>query len=257
LKFSNGTVVETYLFAKVQNKRNILREITILRRALKPFKHLYIDHDPNVGHQPERNVMNRGMQSKSKFYYQSLINNKIERPTHSIMKTNKVNTDDMQQVYIAKIREITDHKIAEFNFKLINNIVPCNKNLTIWHIKEDSACPICDDEHDLMHMLYYCPQAKYIWSVIEASTPFQITPDKILTKGDTQSETLLISVICYIIYKSFITQRPYSRSNWKQYIIFFYHELQYRILIYQTITRIKGYLTDLKKAASGLQALLV
>ena len=98
--------------------------------------------------------------------------------------------------------------------------------------------------------------AKFIWSAIESATSLKITPEKILTVGNTQGETLLISVIAYLIYKYYLLQRQYDRNNWKNDIRFFYQGLQNKICIYSKIPCFNNILTESSKAAYGLCVLL-
>ena len=34
-------------------------------------------------------------------------------------------------------------KLKEFNFKLLHGILPCNKNLKRWWIKDSEQCDVC------------------------------------------------------------------------------------------------------------------
>ena len=45
ISFKNGIVDESYIYQIVKDKSNIFREITILRQALKQFKHLIQNHE--------------------------------------------------------------------------------------------------------------------------------------------------------------------------------------------------------------------
>ena len=47
-------------------------------------------------------------------YTKVLLTKKIERPKHPLLKEFIMNTKAMQKVYIAKIKDMKDYKIAEF-----------------------------------------------------------------------------------------------------------------------------------------------
>ena len=70
-----------------------------------------------LNHSPSYQTMNtdgtRALQNKSKVYtiYQSIVNQKNRKTkTPSVI----MNTEAMQKVYIAKIKDMKDYKIAEF-----------------------------------------------------------------------------------------------------------------------------------------------
>ena len=130
LCFHNGKLDENYLYGKIRNKCNILQEIIILRRALNPFKHLFSNHDPHGEVRDTRIEYNISL--RSKYYYESLVEQKREKPKYSILITNQIKVDNMQIIHIARIKKIHDYKIAEFNYKVLNNILSCNTNLKIW-----------------------------------------------------------------------------------------------------------------------------
>ena len=82
--------------------------------------------------------------------------------------------------YKVKIKHIKDIKLLEFNYKVLNNILPCNVNLKMWRIKDSDECPTCGDAHNIVHMLYDCVGAQRIWSLVHAATGYQITPQTII-----------------------------------------------------------------------------
>ena len=56
LLFIDGTVDESYLYGKIKDKRNILTQITPLRKTLKPYKLLIGDHTPKYVHTMQNNA---------------------------------------------------------------------------------------------------------------------------------------------------------------------------------------------------------
>lgn len=255
IRFHEGKVDENYLYGKVRNKCNILQEITVLRRALKPFKHLLLNHEPDD--QDGNREIRNSVPSKSKCYYQSLVEQKCEKPKHSLLTANQIIVNSMQKMHTDRTKKMFDPKIAEFNYKVLNNILPCNKNLKVWRIKDNDECPNCRAIQDIVHMLFYCPQAQCIWSAVETSTGINISTDKILTTGDTLNETFLISVICFIIYKSFILERKFSQTSQKEDIFFCWRELQYRLYVYENCKKAVEFLPLLRKAVEGFRRMTV
>ena len=57
--------------------------------------------------------------------------------------------------------------MAETNFKILNNILPYNRNLHKWRKSETNLCYFCKEEESISHLLYYCTRAKPVWDLIE------------------------------------------------------------------------------------------
>ena len=55
-------------------------------------------------------------------------------------------------------------KVCEFNFKLLQNIVPCGK-ICKWQKNVFNACEHCL-EIETRHMLYECPRVLEIWNLV-------------------------------------------------------------------------------------------
>ena len=70
---------------------------------------------------------------KSKYYYKHLIADIVEPPTSQIYWSNYTGLNLIQDPFNEsckqKIKAVTDKKLAETNFKILNNILPCNRNL--------------------------------------------------------------------------------------------------------------------------------
>ena len=66
-------------------------------------------------------------------------------------------------MYVKKIVKISDRKLAEFNFKMIHDILPCNVNLVRWRKANDKQCRLCKVDETIVHLLYKCKYAHQIW----------------------------------------------------------------------------------------------
>ena len=109
-----------------------------------------------------------------------LLKGKIENTKHSLFTQHNIPSENIRTVYTTKIKKITDRKIAEFNYKVINNILPCNKNLTKWRIINDEKCPACNLTHNIVHMLYECCHSRRLWATVSATLGINVSTDKIL-----------------------------------------------------------------------------
>ena len=142
LKIDNGKLDVDYLYSVVTEKRELYREVHILQNALKQAKvTLSIEptRDTNIPiyfHHTDE-IYTWGPH-KSKFYYNKLIEEVVIPPTSETYwqrATNlRVAEDVIHKSYIQKVKQLKDKKLAETNFKILNNVLPCNKNLCKWGI---------------------------------------------------------------------------------------------------------------------------
>ena len=243
LKFINGKLDDYYIFQKIRNKRNIFNQVYILKSILKKFETKIGDHLPTLVHTlnqlPYYDIIlrqNTIMEIKTKKIYNNLIQQKIEVPYQQRIWTARFTQDiDFRTIYKQKIYQIKDQKIAEFNYKVLNLILVCNKNLKTWKIIQNDHCEICDVVHDIGHLLYFCTKAKRIWSIVRTVFNMQITFKDIIIGDHDKESTFLISLLEYLIYKEWLI---YHTDKWEENnIIYFIHrELKSRNNIYKKIS---------------------
>ena len=72
--------------------------------------------------------------------------------------SDKLNIDkeELDKEYTLKIVHIKDKKISEINFKILHNILPCNKNVLSWKKSNSKYCTVCSQEKRIEHLLYNC-----------------------------------------------------------------------------------------------------
>ena len=68
-------------------------------------------------------------------------------------------------------------KLKEFNFKMLNGILSCKKNLKQRRIKTDDECDVCKEQQTIKH-LWDCLYVKSLWEIIDASG-FEISYGKV------------------------------------------------------------------------------
>ena len=256
IKIINGIIDDNFLYDKVKDKRNIFREITILRRALKTFTQVVVSHDPSQ-HEQEQISSSFEIPRKSTSFYQNLIQGKIVKPKFKIFTQNNISVINFASIFRYKIKKINEPKLAEFNYKVINNILPCNKNLCNWQIITVDTCPACDRTHNIAHMLYECEHAKRLWSIVFASTGLDISINNIILPGQTQEETFSISVISFLIYKLYINkEKENAYKHWKNYLRFYSRELKHKIRIYNTCKTLKFLTSQLCAVVFGIDTIL-
>jgi hypothetical protein len=59
---------------------------------------------------------------------------------------------------------IKDTKIKAFQYKILNNLIPCNLYLKRIGKSDTDLCPKCNTLDDQMHYFVECPEAASIWT---------------------------------------------------------------------------------------------
>ena len=102
---------------------------------------------------------------------------------------------------------LKDKKLAETNLKILNNILPCNRNLSKWGKSETNLRCFCQEEETISHLLFYCIYAESIWEVVNnALLPGErVTHDMVLFGYDIDKVlNPIISIVVYYIYKEWL-----------------------------------------------------
>ena len=113
----------------------------------------------------------------------------------------------LQRLYARRVKQIKDKKLAETNFKILNNILPCNRNLHKWGKRDTNLYYFRQEEESISHLLYYCTRAKPIWDLIQNVIILDdhITHDMVIFGYDTDNVlNHILSIIVYYIYKEWL-----------------------------------------------------
>ena len=133
------------------------------------------------------------------------------------------------QAYDRKIKYIKDAKIAEFNYKVLHLILPCNHNLKKWGKSETDLCNICGTREDIIHLLFHCEHAQRIWQIASHSLNQQITETILVLGNDNHSTNYVISVLAYLIYKEWLINMQDNKiRSWEVTLRFLKRELKFR-----------------------------
>lgn len=245
LRFINGVLDDQFIFNKVRNHRNIFSEISCLKHALRPFKDQIGNHEPDFNYDlpifyNKSTKLNEFTSSKSKFFYKNLIKFKVEKPTkqenHWINICN-VKDFNFDYVYISQICKVKDRKIAEFNFKVLHNVLSCNANLVKWKKKDIGLCNICGELETIEHLLFNCTFAKRIWIDFNTMVDFIVELTHIIF-GVENNDILsfVISLISYLIYKDWLVHSMSNLPrNTNPSLDIFKSDLLYRNRIYEKL----------------------
>ena len=68
-----------------------------------------------------------------------------------------------------------DRKLAEFNYKIINNILINNAYLSKWVTETNAKCSFCNQIEDTFNLLYDCFFNDHIWQIVGNCLTLNIT----------------------------------------------------------------------------------
>lgn len=218
LKIANGKIDVEYIYNRLRDKRKFHSEINILQKALK-LANIRISNTPTndpvlntripyyIYHQEKSYEW---VCQKSKYYYKRILEDIVQIPSAERYWGNIVNLADgfISKSYVKKVKLIKDKKLSETNFKILNNILPCNRNLYKWGKRDTVLCDICQEEETISHLLYYCRYAQTVWSVINqvfGNEYGDISHDNVIFGVDLDmSLNYVISIVVYYIYRDWL-----------------------------------------------------
>ena len=137
----------------------------MIKLAIRPFKNFRFSDDP-INHYA--NQIHDSTDKKSKYFYSKIIKNK-QKPSKAIKRWSDFFDIqvDWSCVYANKIHMQLEMKIADFNYKMLHNIIPTGKNLLKWKKIDNATCIYCRNYiHDLKHMLWDCSCVYNMWKTI-------------------------------------------------------------------------------------------
>ena len=218
----SGEIDQHYIYQKLVVKARFLFEMHMLLTALQPYKAILGTNIPHqivytLTIQPTFNTQeNIDISSKkSKFYYKILVQKNSIPPNLDFwkMETNLENIPPIKEIMKAKVIDIKENKVKEFNYKLINRIGACGTLINKWDKTVSSMCVLCGTHETQIHIIYTCPIANCIWAKLSRIVNIPVLKKHILF-GFRNSRSLnnLISQIAFSIHKYWII-RTNDKSN--------------------------------------------
>ena len=207
------------LFHIISTKKDIMRDMYIIKnnviRLLRKFdtsiaKHVHIVPRIEILANKKYHVIH---DQKSKFFYEIMKEKCTTRSNMECRWSEMFKFDNTivtwKNIYEQKIVYFRDNKLSEFNFKVLQNILPCGYNLSKWNCNINEKCEVCKNVETIEHMLYSCPRVRAIWEDISISANVNIHW-KHLVCGYIMHDisdkiyylNLMYSVIMYAIFKS-------------------------------------------------------
>ena len=150
--------------------------------------------------------------SKAKDYYTILIGKLKEK---SYIEKYWDNVLPNKTTWHENWKTQTDKKLAEFHYKLIHRILPCQENLYKWKLSNSNACRFgCPTVETYNHMFLTCPRLKLLYIKLEKifqniGFTMKLTYRTLLfghkaTYTAYQPVNNLLSYIFYAIYKHWL-----------------------------------------------------
>ena len=215
----DGTIKTDYeLCDSVVDKREIIRELFLLKKCvINKIKGKNVTNAQYTKIRNETSILNQNNyykvdEKRSSFFYRCLKQQNASRGNMETIWSRNFNFDNSKfvwnNIYQQKIISMQIAKVAEFNYKVIHNILPCGKVLSKWLNNCTEKCLSCGELETTEHMLFMCKYIRDIWNAISEVIKLDIKWKNIVC-GLISSEqnknvkfiNLVISVVAYSMFK--------------------------------------------------------
>ena len=120
-----------------------------------------------------------------------------------------INIPKWNEIYHRKIWGLHDKKLAEFNYKVLCNILCTRSKVFKWNKDLDDKCPYCNEVQNVKHLFFECRRVKILWAIVGHILKLDIKYKHLIlgdneTNGYIKSRNLIINYIQYAIYKHWI-----------------------------------------------------
>ena len=140
-----------------------------------------------------------------------------------------------------KIKYMDDRKLAEFNYKIINNILINKAYLSKWISETNAKCSFCNQKEDIIHLLYDYSFNDHIWHIVGNCLQLNFTYKHVVLGYSSKMKNInvnsinyCITLISYLIYKYWLkvlnTNKVKNKRNFYNFPSF---ELNNRVKILQ------------------------
>ena len=88
---------------------------------------------------------------------------KFRRPCYQTIVARDLNIQYIKSwtnIYVNKVKDISDTKVAEFNYKLLNNILCNNYLVSKWNPAVRKECTVCGAIENTKHLIFECTNVK-------------------------------------------------------------------------------------------------
>ena len=216
----------------ITNKRDIWRQMALMKKALKPLIPLIWDHTPQITDSNDINVTKLTVNN----FYKTLTEHSDTKKCSPFQVWENIigQSCDCKAALQQKIYNVKYFKLKEFNFKVIHRILSCGINLKKWKLQDHDKCIECGNQNSILHLLYECPNSGILWRLVEECFGYSVSPYKIIF-GDSEETYInfIISLICYLLYKYWLLRKnEHITLSLKYFIV---NELEYRNKVYRIL----------------------
>ncbi len=102
---------------------------------------------------------------------------------------------DWPSVYKNQIWNMVDRKLAEFNYKLICNILCTKSQISRWNPNMNSNCALCGERQTVRHLLFECGRVEKIWNLIGTILKMKIRYKHIIIGNKVDNDYIRYSYI--------------------------------------------------------------
>ena len=207
IRFIDGQVDEHFIYEKIDDKRNILVQLNILKQALRPYRNelrgIAFSDDASAVRQ-HKIVSTSSTLSTTKQFYKKLVDKKKHPATlhkwGQILNID-INIDLIRSAFVSKLTQIKETKIKEFNYKVFQNILACNNLVSKWDQSKSSNCEVCGLKDDIHHLIYKCDLAQSVWNAVATHLHIYISDKDIILGVPDPILNYLFSFVAFTIYK--------------------------------------------------------
>ena len=147
---------------------------------------------------------------KSKDFYDMFIQKKFVKPYTENMWSKMFNIDFKrygQHIYDTNVVKHLDKSIADFNYRLLHNLLNCNNQLSKWKRDVSPLCTLCNVVENCEHLILHCKNVVNVWTKASNILRFNVSWKHIVVgfylENNRKTVTLnsLLSFIAMKIYK--------------------------------------------------------
>ena len=126
---------------------------------------------------------------------------------------------EWKSIYLCKIKQVPGKKFAEFNYKLLNNLIIPGYILNKWNQNIPKTCSISQRNDTTEHMLFLCPRIRSIWEKVGEKLQIHISWKTIVlglneNNNRNTARNVIFTIIAYCIYANWVKcHQPDSNTN--------------------------------------------
>ena len=182
---SNGLKPPEWFYDNLKCRHNWLCQYKIMKHILSPFnknvdftKSLYFNNSSSLRIQFQGDSFFNNENSTCKFFYQIFLHKKFKKPLHQPSLEKEFGLQrkiSWTLIYTQKISNITDKNVAEFNYKLLHNLLFNRYLASDWNREIDKECTLCrNDIENNRHLIYDCRNVRQIWYIVGVVLKFDV-----------------------------------------------------------------------------------